>query len=70
MSATGKVYHMNSLSDFPGTYRGISKGLTLIEGKLHAKLTNDKGVVMYIAGETQGLASATGVRGFKVTLNN
>jgi hypothetical protein len=70
MSATGKVYNMNSLSDFPGTYQGISKGLTLIEGRLHAKLTNGNGVVMYIAGETEGLASATGVREFMVTLKN
>lgn len=70
MSATGKIYNMNSLSDFPGTFKGISKGLTLIEGKLHAKLTNDNGVVMYIEGVTQGLASATGVREFIVTLND
>ena len=69
MSATGKVYHMNSLTDFPGTYHGISKGLTLIEGKLHAKLTNGNGVVMYIAGETEGLASATGVREFEVSFS-
>ena len=70
MSATGKVYNMNSLADFPGTFKGISKGLTVIEGRLHSKLTNDNGVVMYISGETQGLASATGVREFMVTLNN
>jgi hypothetical protein len=58
ISATGKVYNLNNLSDFSGTYRGISRGLTLIEGKMHAKLTNGNGVVMYLAGETEGLASS------------
>lgn len=47
---------------------GISKGLTLIEGKMHAKLTNDNGVTMYLAGETEGLASSLGAQAFEVTL--
>src|SRR5206468_8752353 len=36
ISATGKVYNLNNLSDFSGRYRGVSRGLTLIEGKMHA----------------------------------
>ena len=70
VSATGKVYNLNRLSDFPGTYRGISRGLTLIEGKMHAKLTNGNGVVMYLAGETEGLASSIGVQAFEVTFTD
>ncbi len=70
ISATGKVYNLNNLSDFSGTYQGISRGLTLIEGKLHAKLTNGNGVVMYLAGETEGLASSMGVQAFEVTLTD
>ena len=70
VSATGKVYNLNRLSDFSGTYQGISRGLTLIEGKMHAKLTNGNGVVMYLAGETEGLASSIGVRAFEVTLTD
>src|SRR5215469_14287852 len=70
ISATGKVYHLNNLSDFAGTYRGVSSGLTLIEGKMHAKLTNDNGVVMYLAGETEGLASSMGVQAFEVSLTD
>ena len=68
VSATGKVYNLNNLQDFPGTYRGVSRGLTLIEGKMHAKLTNGNGVVMYLAGETEGLASSIGVQAFEVSL--
>ena len=70
VSATGKVYNLNRLSDFSGTYQGISRGLTLIEGKMHAKLTNGNGVVMYLAGETEGIASSIGVQAFEVTLTN
>src|SRR6516165_7667677 len=53
ISATGKVYNLKNLSAFSGTYRGVSGGLTLIEGKMHAKLKNGNGVVMYLAGETE-----------------
>jgi hypothetical protein len=70
ISATGKVYNLNNLSDFSGTYHGISRGLTLIEGKMHAKLTNGNGVVMYLAGETEGLASSMGAQAFEVNLTN
>jgi hypothetical protein len=70
ISATGKVYNLNNLSDFSGTYRGVSRGLTLIEGKMHAKLTNGNGVTMYLAGETEGVASSMGVQAFEVTLTD
>ncbi len=70
ISATGKVYNLNNLSDFSGTYRGVSRGLTLIEGKMHAKLTNGNGVVMYLAAQTEGLASSMGVQAFEVTLTD
>src|SRR5690349_5380665 len=70
VSATGKVYNLNRLSDFPGTYHGIARGLTLIEGKMHAKLTNQNGVTMYLAGETEGLASSLGAQAFEVNLTN
>jgi len=70
VSATGKVYNLNKLSDFSGTYHGISRGLTLIEGKMHAKLTNQNGVVMYLAGETEGLASSLGAQAFEVSLTH
>src|SRR5215475_7167746 len=70
ISATGKVYNLNRLSDFSGTYRGVSQGLTLIEGQMHAKLQNGNGVVMYLAGQTEGVASSMGVQAFEVNLTN
>jgi hypothetical protein len=70
ISATGKVYNLNNLSQFSGTYRGVSRGLTLIEGKMHAKLTNGNGVTMYLAGETEGVASSMGAQAFEVSLTD
>jgi hypothetical protein len=70
ISATGKVYNLNNLSSFSGTYHGVSRGLTLIEGKMHAKLTNGNGVTMYLAGETEGLASSMGAQAFEVNLTD
>ena len=70
VSATGKVYNLNNLRDFSGTYRGVSQGLTLIEGKMHAKLTNGNGVVMYLAGDTEGVASSIGVQAYEIRLTN
>ncbi len=70
VSATGKVYNLNRLSDFSGTYHGISRGLTLIEGKMHAKLTNQNGVTMYLSGQTEGLASSLGAQAFEVNLTD
>jgi hypothetical protein len=70
VSATGKVYNLNRLSDFSGTYRGVSQGLTLIEGKMHAKLTNGNGVTMYLAGQTEGVASSMGAQAFEVSLTD
>ena len=48
----------------------MSNGLTLIEGSMHAKLTNDNGVFMYVAGETEGLASSVGVQKFRISFTD
>jgi len=68
VSATGKVYNLSRLSDFSGTYHVISRGLTLIEGKMDAELTNQNAVVMDLAGQTEGLASSLGAQAFEVNL--
>lgn len=70
ISATGKVYNLSKLSDFTGKYRGVSRGLTLMEGKMYARLTNDSGVVIYLAGDTAGLASSGGIQSFQINLTN
>lgn len=70
VSATGKVFGLHRVSDFPGSYRAVSSGLTLFEGKMQAKLTNQKGVVIYLAGQTEGLASSGGVQRYQVNFTD
>ncbi|MEY4568790.1 MAG: hypothetical protein RLZZ398_229 [Verrucomicrobiota bacterium] len=70
IAATGKVYNLKNVSQFPGGYRGISSGFTVIEGKMHSKLTNDKGVIIYLSGATEGLASSGGVQNFDIQFND
>ena len=70
ISATGEVYNLRSLEDFPGTYTGLRTGLTLIKGKMTAKLTNEHGVILYLTGKTFGLASSTGADKFLVKMKN
>ena len=69
MAGYAKVYHLTNLADFPGTYKGISSGLTLIAGTMHAKLANDKGVIIYLAAATEGVASSMGMQVYEVKLN-
>ena len=66
--ATGDVYNLDRLSDFSGNYTGVRSGLTLLRGRQHAKFTNDKGVVIYVAGNTEGLASSTGASTVSIQL--
>jgi len=69
ISAVGKVYHLNSLADFPGTYTGARSGLTLIEGKMHERLANGNGTVIYLTGETSGLSTSMGLDKIVITLD-
>ncbi len=66
--ATGKVYHLTSLASFPGTYTGARSGLTLVEGKMHERLENAKGTVIYLTGKTSGLATSMGIDKFAIEL--
>lgn len=61
INATGKVYHLKALASFPGTYTGARSGLTLLQGKMHERLENDKGTVIYLTGKTTGLNANYGI---------
>jgi hypothetical protein len=68
ISATGKVYHLNSLAAFPGSYTGARSGLTLLNGQMHERLENDKGTVIYLSGKTAGLSTNYGIDKFVIEL--
>ena len=69
ITAVGKVYHLDSLADFPGTYTGARSGLTLIGGKMHERLANGNGTVIYLTGQTSGLSTSMGIDKIVITLN-
>ena len=68
ISATGEVYNLRSLSDFPGTYTGLRSGLTLFRGKMYERLKNEKGAVIYLTGKTKGISSSSGLDKVVITL--
>ena len=69
IQAVGKVYHLDSLADFSGTYTGARSGLTLFQGKMHERLENEKGTVIYLTGKTSGLSTSMGIDKVVITLN-
>jgi hypothetical protein len=64
INATGKVFHLKSLAGFPGTYTGARSGLTLLNGRMHERLENDRGTVIYLTGRTSGLSTNYGIDKF------
>ena len=69
IEAVGEVHYLTSLADFPGTYTGARSGLTLFKGKMHERLENANGTVIYLTGKTAGLASSTGIDKMLITLD-
>lgn len=69
IEAVGKVYHLDSLADFPGTYTGARSGLTLFQGKMHERLENSNGTVIYLTGRTSGLSTSMGIDKVVITLD-
>jgi len=65
MSATGEVYDLENVSQFPGTYTKLDASIALGGGMGGLRLKNDNGVIMTLHSRTQGadlnLGSITGV---------
>ncbi len=68
ISAAGKVYHLNKVSDFPGTYVAARAGLTVAGGEGGEWLQNEKGVYIHLKTSQQGLALGFGVEGLTITM--
>jgi hypothetical protein len=61
--ATGRVYHLHDLADFPGTYASVSAGATLLHGGSALAMRNDKGVVIEMTSSMGGIDLDFGVKG-------
>jgi hypothetical protein len=69
MSATGEVYDMKEVSQFPGTYTKLNASVALGGGMGGLRLKNENGVIMTLHSRTKGLELNLGtVSGVTVTM--
>jgi hypothetical protein len=68
ISATGDVYHLQSLDDFVGHYTIASAGVTVAGGGSVAVLRNAHGVVIKLRSTTQGLRFNLASEGVNIKL--
>ncbi len=64
ISASGDVYNMKKVEDFPGNYVRVGGNVTVGKGVGGMTLKNEKGVTVQLNGSTEGLqfdVSASGV---------
>ena len=67
-NATGYVYGLKRLSDFPGTYTAAQAGGAAGAGAGIATMKNGNGVRITLHSTSQGLAAEAGPQGIQITL--
>jgi hypothetical protein len=70
ITATGDVYHLQSLKDFDGNYTTVSAGLTVAGGGSVAVLRNEHGVVIKLHATTAGLRFNLAAEGVGIKLKS
>jgi hypothetical protein len=68
IDAHADVYHLHSLADFDGTYAAVGAGAAAGPGAGHSIMRNEKGVVIDLASDSQGVMLKAGVDGVKLEL--
>jgi hypothetical protein len=68
-TASGKVYDLDRIDDFDGTYAGTGAGLTLAGGGSAVALKNDKGVTVVFLSANQGLDAELGGTGVRLEID-
>jgi len=70
LTASGEVYHLDNVTDFPGTYAQASVGYSATDqGKGHIWLQNENGVVLHLKTSQQGLGLTAGADGIVVKMD-
>lgn len=68
--ATGEVFNLNDISQFPGPYAQGSLGVTVTDqGQGHLWLQNKNGVVLRLKTSQQGLGLTTGADGIVIRMD-
>jgi len=69
LTATGEVYDMTDVSQFPGSYGQASVGYSVTDqGKGHLWLQNQNGVTLHLTTTQEGLGLTTGVDGVAIKM--
>jgi hypothetical protein len=68
ISATGEVYRLNDIADFPGSYSELRGGITLGKGVGGLYVHNDNGVIIRLKTHAEGVALSIGVEGLSIQL--
>lgn len=66
--ATGEVYNLARIEDFPGNYLQARAGYAAGEGKGVLRLQNSEGVVLKLHTRTKGLALQLGADGLRIEM--
>jgi hypothetical protein len=70
VSATGTVYHLNSLADFDGNYVSAEAGATVGGGGGALAMKNQNGVTVHLTSTSQGVKFTLGGGGVKMSLKH
>ncbi|MCL4501484.1 MAG: hypothetical protein M1438_06445 [Deltaproteobacteria bacterium] len=67
LNATGNVYNLMSIKDFPGNYYSFEPGGTFLEGSEALVMKNSKGVVIALKAQQTGMELKLGNEGLRIT---
>jgi hypothetical protein len=68
VEATGNVYFLEKLEDFPGTYGAITAGAAVVKGAGASSWQNQKRVVVIMKSKSKGAALTLGLAAMTVTM--
>ena len=68
VSARGKVYHLNKVEDFSGTYAAAQAGAAVGGGMSVVALKNENGVVMELSSTQSGVKLTLAGEGIEIKL--
>lgn len=68
VSATGEVYHLEKVEDFPGTYSAVEASIVVGGGVGAVAMKNQNGVVMKLTSTKQGVQLKLAPEGIKVQM--
>ncbi len=66
ITASGSVYHLNSVEDFDGNYTAAAAGATVGGGGGALAMKNQNGVVVKLVSTTRGIKFTLGASGVKM----